>query len=62
MRTEQEIQEKLSELRRRLENSIDAAKKQQTVTAASVAYAIARELVALEWVLGRSSWEGDIKF
>jgi hypothetical protein len=62
IRTAQEINEKLSELRKRLENAIKAAKQQQTVTSAAVAYSLTREIVALEWVLGRSSWEGNIKF
>ena len=60
IRTRQEIHEKLSELRRRLENAIKETRKSPAT--AMVVYAITREIIALEWVLGVSSWEGNVKF
>ncbi len=62
MRSTQEIHAKLSELRQRLDKAVKMAQTQKTVTAASVVFSLTREIVSLEWVLGRSSWEGDIKF
>jgi hypothetical protein len=60
IRAEYEIKDKLAELRKRLANAVKETQK--SPASAIVVFAITREMVALEWVLGRSTWEGNVTF